>query len=46
MGKIAVVLVVMLLVVIGGGAIFLSTWDIPAPTKTVEKTIDDASLPH
>ncbi len=45
MGK--VLLVVALIVVIGllGGGAFLAFWDIPAPTKPVEKVLPDARFP-
>jgi hypothetical protein len=39
-----VVLVVFALVI--GGAIFLATWDIPAPTATVEKVIPNDRFPR
>ena len=38
------VLLLVLLIVVGGG-VFLATWDIPAPSKQVEKRIPDARLP-
>jgi hypothetical protein len=38
------VLLLVLLVLVGGG-VFLATWDIPAPSKTVEKRIPDARFP-
>jgi hypothetical protein len=40
-GRIAGMLLVLALVVLVGGAAFLATWDIPAPTATVEKVIPD-----
>lgn len=39
-----VVLVVFALVV--GGAIFLATWDIPAPVASVEKVIPNDRFPR
>ena len=29
-----------------GGAVFLATWDIPAPTSKVEKTLPDDRFPR
>ncbi|MDR3516360.1 MAG: hypothetical protein P4M00_11115 [Azospirillaceae bacterium] len=34
-----------ILIVLVGGAIFLATWDIPAPTRQIEKPIPDDRLP-
>lgn len=39
-----VVLAVAVLVV--GGAVFLATWDIPAPTAVVEKVIPNDRFPR
>ena len=39
-----VMLAVVLLIV--GGAVFLATWDIPAPVSTVEKVIPDDQFPR
>ena len=39
------ILLLLLLVLLLGGAIFLVTWDIPAPTAQVEETVPDAKLP-
>ncbi len=36
----------LLLLAIVGGAVFLATWDIPPPTKTVEIPIPDDRLPR
>jgi hypothetical protein len=32
-------LILIVVVVLAGGAVFLATWDIPAPTHPVEKVI-------
>ena len=37
-------LIVVLAVVIGGGLAFLASWDIPAPTATMEKDIPNDRL--
>jgi len=34
-----------LFLVIGAGAVFLLTWDIPAPERQIEKTLDDDRFP-
>jgi hypothetical protein len=39
MSKLTRTLLALLAIVIIGGAVFLLTWDIPAPTARVEKTI-------
>jgi hypothetical protein len=39
-----ILLLVVLLVVIVGGLIFLSTWDIPAPSARIEKVIPNDRL--
>ena len=38
-------LLLILLGIIGGG-VFMATWDIPAPTATIQKPIDDDRLPR
>lgn len=40
------VTVVLLAVAIAGGGIFLATWDIPAPSRTVERVLDDSRFPR
>ena len=34
------------LALIVGGAVFLATWDIPAPVTTVEKVLPDDQFPR
>lgn len=46
MGKLWAVLAGLLALAILGGAAFLYTWDIPAPTERVEKTLDDDRFPR
>ena len=36
----------LLVVAIGGGGVFLATWDIPPPSRTVEKVLDDSRFPR
>ena len=38
--------ILLILALVGGGAVFLSTWDIPAPTRQVEKTMPDSRFPR
>lgn len=37
---------VLVILVLAGGAAFLATWDIPAPTAAVEKVIPDDRFPR
>ena len=46
MRRIIGILFVLFLLVLVGGAAVLATWDIPAPSKTVEKVIADDLLPR
>jgi hypothetical protein len=39
-----IILIVVLVLLIGGGLIFLSTWNIPAPTAKIEKVIPNDRL--
>ncbi|WP_417789232.1 hypothetical protein [Terasakiella pusilla] len=39
-------LLVLILLVLAGAGVFLATWDIPAPTAPVEKTIPDDRFPR
>lgn len=39
-------LFVLLLLILAGGAVFLLTWDIPAPTAQVEKVIPNDRFPR
>lgn len=36
----------LILVILVGGAVFLATWDIPAPTQQVEKVLPDERFPR
>jgi len=42
--KAAVIVLVIVVAVLAGGLAFLSTWDIPAPSKPVEKAIPNDKL--
>jgi hypothetical protein len=46
MRKFLAVIAALFVVVVAAGLVFLATWDIPAPTAPVEKTIPDDKLPH
>ena len=38
--------VIVVLAIIAGAAMFLSTWDIPAPSERVEKVLPDDRFPR
>jgi hypothetical protein len=38
--------ILLILALVGGGAVFLATWDIPAPTRQAEKTLPDSRFPR
>jgi hypothetical protein len=42
--KSAVIVFVIVLAILVGGFAFLSTWDIPAPAKQIEKVISNEKL--
>lgn len=44
--KFASVVIVVALVVLAGAAVFLASWDIPAPSAEVVKTIPNARFQH
>lgn len=46
MSRFLSVLVILLLLVIGGGMAFLASWDMPAPSKTMEKVLPDERFPR
>lgn len=39
-------LIVLILLVLGGGFAVLATWDMPVPSKTVEKVLPDDRFPR
>ncbi len=41
----AKIITIVILLAIAAGAIFLMTWDIPAPEKQVSKTLNDDRFP-
>lgn len=46
MGRLAKIILATLVVLVGGGVIFLATWDIPPPSRQVEKVLDDSRFPR
>lgn len=46
MGNIAKIILIVIVVVLVGGGIFLATWDIPAPSSTVEKVLPNDRFPN
>ncbi len=46
MSRVISFLVVLSLLVIGGGMTFLASWDMPAPSRSVEKVIPDERFPR
>ncbi len=40
------ILISLIVVVVIAGAVFLSTWDIPAPNQQIEKVIPDDRFPR
>ncbi|UEM21547.1 hypothetical protein JL100_001885 [Skermanella mucosa] len=46
MSRLLSVLIVLVLLVAAGGSVFLATWDIPAPSRTVERVIPDDRFPR
>jgi hypothetical protein len=45
MMRLSSVLIILLLVGLAGGAVFLATWEIPAPSAPVEKVIPNDNFP-
>jgi hypothetical protein len=45
MFRVSSILLVVLLAGLIGGAVFLATWEIPAPSAPVEKVISDDKFP-
>ncbi len=46
MRKVSLIAVVLLFGLVGAGALFLTTWDIPAPSAPVEKVISNERFPR
>jgi hypothetical protein len=45
MGKLTVALIVVVALAVAAGGLFLAFWEIPAPSKPVEKVLPDARFP-
>ena len=46
MGNTAKIILILIVVILIGGGLFLATWDIPAPSSTVEKVIPNDRFPN
>ena len=46
MPRFVLFVIVSLILLAGGGLVFLMTWDIPAPSRQVEDTLDDSRFPR
>ncbi len=46
MMRISTIVMVLLLAGLAGGAVFLATWEIPAPSAPVEKVIPNDQFPN
>ena len=46
MRRLITIILLTLGLIIGGSLVFLMTWDIPAPSHQVEKTLDDSRFPR
>ena len=46
MKKFSMFVFILVAAVVVGGAVFLATWDIPAPTAQVEKVVPDDRFPR
>lgn len=44
--RFSLVIFVLLLLFVGGGAVFLMTYDIPAPSQQIEKVIPNDRFPR
>ncbi|MBP7064058.1 hypothetical protein [Ferrovibrio sp.] len=44
MSRLLLIFLAVLVLIVAGGGIFLATWNIPAPTARVEKTIPNDRL--
>ena len=46
MRRLIAIILLTLVLIVGSGLVFLMTWDIPAPSHTVEKTLNDSRFPR
>ncbi len=46
MSTLTKILILIVVLALAGGTVFLATWEIPAPSKMVERVIDDDRFPR
>lgn len=46
MNRFTLTILVIFFALIATGVVFLATWDIPPPSKSVEKVLDDGRFPR
>ncbi|MEM9682926.1 MAG: hypothetical protein AAF942_06655 [Pseudomonadota bacterium] len=46
MNRFTLTILVVFIALVAGGAVFLATWEIPPPSKPVEKVLDDGRFPR
>ncbi len=46
MNRLTLIAVAAVVIALAGGAIFLATWEIPAPSAKVDKVVPDARFAH
>lgn len=46
MNRFTSILIVLILLVLGGGLALLATWDLPVPSRQVEKVIPNERFPR
>jgi hypothetical protein len=46
MFRVSFIVIAALVAIVIGGGVFLSTWDIPAPSERVEKVLPDDRFPR
>ncbi len=46
MSTITKILILIVVLALGGGTVLLATWEIPAPSRVVERVIDDDRFPR
>lgn len=46
MNRMTLTVFVIFLVLVATGVVFLANWDIPPPSKSVEKVLDDGRFPR
>lgn len=46
MKKLSRLILILVVLLIAGGGVFLATWEIPAPTETIERDLPDDRFPR